>query len=321
MRFSFLSLKLDLAVNWKISRNSSLYKENFFFQIHHETNIFKGEIAPNIRYGEEIDKVRLALEKLCANKDLASLKRYLAENKVFNSIRCGVEQALIGFKAFSEQKSIHQFLGIQLASCSTSFSIPIMEEKELAEYLYKHSSYDSYKIKIDRNNGVSFVKAISKLTNRPLRIDANESFLNAEDFLLFYKEIENLNIEFIEQPMPSSLFEQYIKLKPFVHHPLVADESIEDVADFNELKKGFDVINIKLMKTGGVLKALSLITEARKAGLDIMIGCMIETSLGISYAMNLVSFARFVDLDGALLLKEDPYKHLINYKYSLLELN
>jgi glutamate racemase len=321
LNFSYETKKLDLAVNWKISRNESLFKENFFFQITNDKRVFEGEIAPNIRYGEAKEKVIEQLELLCQSKELDELLNLLSRDIFFHSVHCGVEQAVLSLRAFEQSQNLSDYLKCTISNCETSFSIPIMEENDLEGYLAKHSQYNSYKIKVNRDNALSFVLKIASLTAKSLRIDANESFLSADDFLLFYNKIKHLNIEFIEQPLPSTLFDEYIILKPNMLHPLVADESIEDVGNFEELQKGFDVINIKLMKTGGILNAQKLIREAKRVGLDIMIGCMIETSLGISYAMNLVSEAKFVDLDGALLLKEDPYKNLINYNKSILSLS
>lgn len=316
MKFSFKILTLDLAVTWAISRNSSQSKTNYIFQIEIDNNDFKGEIAPNIRYGETHERILEELQLVVQLNSIIALESFLLKSEISNAVKCGVEQALISYKAFLENKTINDFLSIKTKPIDTSFSIPIMQEDLLEEYLKKHDKFDSYKVKVNRDNAVSFTLKIAQLTNKALRIDANESFASSDDFLVFYNQIKHLNIEFIEQPMPSSMFSEYVKLKPKMLHPLVADESIEDCADFNELKKGFDVINIKLMKTGGLLQALKLITDAKAAGLEIMIGCMIESSLGISYAMNLASMAKFVDLDGALLLKKDPYKNLLKYNES-----
>ena len=123
----------------------------------------------------------------------------------------------------------------------------------------------------------------------------------------FYEKVKYLPIEFIEQPFPASMKEEYKELKKIINHELMADESIEDVADFSELSLMFHSINIKLMKTGSYFKARDLMKEAKKYQMKCMVGCMIETSLGISSAMNLASFGDYFDLDGSLLLKNDPY--------------
>jgi glutamate racemase len=321
LKLSYKIKKLDLAVNWAISRNSSLFKENIFIKIEDGEYVGAGEVAPNIRYSETIERIKKELSPCLELSSIKELEAYCLESELCHSLKCGIEQAIISIKSQQSSQSISQYLSLKPIEGLTSFSIPIMEEELLEDYLKTHGHYESYKIKVNADNAVSFVTKIALLTDKGLRIDANEAFLSCEQFLVFYNLVKHLNIEFIEQPMPASLFTEYVKLKPFMEHDLIADESVEDIANFSELKNGFHGINIKLMKTGGIQNALSLIKDAQKVDLKIMVGCMIESSLGISYALNLSEYAEYLDLDGALLLKEDPYKELISYKKNKLNLN
>ena len=137
-----------------------------------------------------------------------------------------------------------------------------------------------------------------------------EAWTNVEDFFKFEQKIKHLNIEFIEQPFFAKDFHLYKDCKNKTHFPMMADESCTSDVDIQKLSHGFHMLNIKLMKTGGPLLAIKQLNEARALGMKTMIGCMIETGLGISQAKYLASLCDYFDLDGNLLLQEDPYKTL-----------
>jgi L-alanine-DL-glutamate epimerase-like enolase superfamily enzyme len=132
-----------------------------------------------------------------------------------------------------------------------------------------------------------------------------------EEYLTFENTLQGMNIELVEQPFPAIMRVEYKELKKRTIYKLLADESIEDVGDFSELSKQFHAVNIKLMKTGSLLKARDLLIEAKKYGLESMMGCMIETTIGISYGMLFSGMVEYVDLDGFLLVKNEPF-HLVN---------
>jgi len=322
MKISLSRKELELRVNWKLSRNETLVKENFFITIEDDGHIGIGEIAPNVRYGENSDVI---------NKDYNKVKTYQFDSKIFSkqislldlshSFSFGLESALVHLEASRAGIPVHEYLNLSSPSeISTSYSIPIMEESELREYLKQIDRFEFIKIKVSRENAESFVKAIATLTDKPLRIDGNEAWDNLEDYLIFEKSVEHLNIQFIEQPMKSSMVEQYKKLKPISKFEIMADESIESDVDMKLIAEQFHSVNIKLMKASGYFNAIKLLDEAKSFGLKTMIGCMIETSLGISSAINIGSLGDYFDLDGSLLIKNDPYD-LIQESKGILKLN
>ena len=192
--------------------------------------------------------------------------------------------------------------------------IIIIEFEELTniiDYINQIKRFPFIKIKVDNKNAVSFVKSIAKFTDKPLRVDGNEAWESLEEYLFFENEVKDLNIQFIEQPFPSTRVDLYTQLKSISKFDIMGDESIEDNADFEKLSLQFHSINIKLMKASGYYNAIFLLKEAKKYKLKTMIGCMIETSVGISSAIQLSSLADYFDLDGSLLLKNDPYNKFI----------
>jgi L-alanine-DL-glutamate epimerase-like enolase superfamily enzyme len=198
--------------------------------------------------------------------------------------------------------------------------MPITPVAEIEEYLKPLKRFKSLKIKVDAETGAEMLQEIRKHTNAKLRIDANEGWKDLDSFLKFQEGLNGMNVELIEQPFPSSMSDAYRELKRVTPHKLLADESIENVANFQELSQQFHAVNIKLMKTGSLLKARDLILEAKKHQMTAMIGCMIETSIGISYGMLFGGMVEYVDLDGFLLIKDEPFR-LVTEAEGILKLS
>jgi L-alanine-DL-glutamate epimerase-like enolase superfamily enzyme len=163
------------------------------------------------------------------------------------------------------------------------------------------------------------LQEIKKHTSQKLRVDANEGWKDLDSFIRFEESLKGMNIELIEQPFPSVMKAEYKALKKRTPYKVLADESIEDAANFAELAEQFHAVNIKLMKTGSLLKARDLILEARENNMTAMIVCMIETTIGISYGMLFSGMVEYVDLDGFLLVKEEPFR-LVNETEGILNL-
>ena len=315
MKWSIEKIKLDLVVNWKISRNESLFKENYILKLQTKEGEFLGEAAPNIRYGESASRIEKDYQKLLnANEnDHEELLKKLDDFHFCHSFRFACESAILRSLAFKMNKSLPDYLNLMTKKkVSTSFSIPIMQEDKIEDYLSKCERFHFLKLKINKDKAYELTEEVLKYMkpHQTLRIDGNETFLNKGECLSYLNHFRNEKIEFIEQPMPASQFQDYLELKKESPFPLMADESIEEDGDFSKLFQGFDYINVKLMKAGGLLNAIRLLKLAKEHGMKTMLGCMIETSLGIRDALYLSSLADVYDLDGGLLIKEDPFKYV-----------
>jgi L-alanine-DL-glutamate epimerase-like enolase superfamily enzyme len=318
---------LDLKVNWKLSRNQTTFKENFIVHLHTMSGDFQSEIAPNIRYGETPELIEkqfndwIAANDITKISNLAMLNADLDVTKLFHSLRFGLESVFISYFAKKSVQSISDFLGLPAPkTVPTSFSMPIIPVGEIEDYLKPLSRFHSLKIKVNAETGEEMLREIKKHTSAKLRVDANEGWKDLDSFMRFQETLSGMNIELIEQPFPSSMSAEYRELKKKTPYKLLADESIEDVGDFSELAKQFHAVNIKLMKTGSLIVARDLLKEAKKNNLEAMMGCMIETTIGISYGMLFTGMVEYVDLDGYLLVKDEPF-HLVTEKEGLLSLN
>jgi L-alanine-DL-glutamate epimerase-like enolase superfamily enzyme len=316
MKFSLEKRHLDLKVNWKLSRNQTTFKENFIVHLETPEGKFQSEIAPNIRYGETPDKIQEQFDKI--NND--QVIQNLDIPGIFHSLRFGLESAYLSSLAKKNDQTLTQYLGLTpMRAVPTSFSMPITAVGEIADYLKPLKRFESLKIKVDAETGADMLAEIRKHTTAKLRVDANEGWKDLDSFMRFQESLKGMNIELIEQPFPSSLTQEYKELKKLTPYTLLADESIEDVGDFSELATQFHAVNIKLMKTGSLIKARELMNQARAHQMKIMIGCMIETTIGISYGMLFGGMADYVDLDGFLLIKDEPF-HLVSEAEGILSI-
>ena len=324
MKLWLEKIHLDLKVNWKLSRNQTTFKENFI--VHFETLIgnFRSEVAPNIRYSETVTNIEQQFELWKSSVDLTKLQLSNLDEVLdpvkFHSLRFGLESVLLSYLAKRENKSLSDYLALPSpVPVPTSFSMPILPVNEIAVYLKPLARFMSLKIKVDAETGKDMLQEIRKHTSAKLRVDANEGWKDLDSFLVFQESIKGMNIELIEQPFPSSMIHEYKELKKRTPYKLLADESIEDVGDFAELSKQFHAVNIKLMKTGSLLKAKELLLKAKEHQMGAMMGCMIETTIGISYGMLFGAMVEYVDLDGFLLIKDEPF-NLITEAEGILSL-
>lgn len=198
----------------------------------------------------------------------------------------------------------------------TSFTIGIDTLDKMQQKVKEADHYPVYKVKLGTDKDRDIIHSIREVTDKPLRVDANEGWKSLEQAKREIQFLESQNVELIEQPMPASEFELMKKLKEWSPLPLAADESFTGAESLEEIAKAFNIINIKLMKIGSLHKARLTIRHAKKLGLDIMIGCMIESSLAIAAGALLSLEAKYADLDGHLLISNDICEGLAIDEYA-----
>jgi L-Ala-D/L-Glu epimerase len=315
LQWSIEKKVLELKYAWAISRNTSDTKTNLFVKVSDGVHTGLGEAAPNVRYNETPDELQSQFtiflkEDITALSAIEELNEVLERLTLSNALCFAVESAFVHYLSAKGKKSIHDFLNLKSpGTISTAYSIPIMEIGKMKSFYTdnKLSRFRFIKIKVNEENALDAVTNLSQFCEQPLIIDANEAFKDVERCIYFLERIKKRYIEFIEQPLPSALTDESLYLKKYSPFTLFGDESITNEADFSLLRRMFDGINMKLMKAGGYLNGIRLLKEAKKAGMKTMIGCMVETTLGISSAMHLCSLADYADLDSWLVVKNEPY--------------
>lgn len=188
----------------------------------------------------------------------------------------------------------------------SSYTIGIDRIEKMVEKLEKQPGWGTYKIKLGTSEDLEIVRALGQHTAARFRVDANCGW-TVEQTIAMARELDQLGVEFVEQPLPAEApVEDWHQVYQHSVLPLIADESCRTEADVAACVDRFHGINVKLCKCGGLTPALRMLRQARQLGLKTMVGCMVETSIGISAAAQLLPLLDYADLDGAVLLATDP---------------
>ena len=186
----------------------------------------------------------------------------------------------------------------------SSLTIGLIPVDQAISFLEAHP-WPVYKIKLGGPQDRQLVEAVRRRSGATIRVDANAGW-TPDEAIEMSAFLKDMDVEFIEQPLPADDGEGIRAIQGRMALPIMADESCHLPEDVGGCAPYYDAINIKLMKCGGITPARAMIREARQLGLKIMIGCMTETSVGISAAAQLLPLVDYADIDGPFLLKEDP---------------
>jgi L-Ala-D/L-Glu epimerase len=190
----------------------------------------------------------------------------------------------------------------------TTFSIGIDTPEVTIQKTKEAAAYPVLKVKVGLDSDEATIEAIRSVTKKPLRVDANEGWKTPEEAVRKIKWLEKQGVEFIEQPLPAAMLEEMKWVRGKVEMPIIADEVCGRAEDIPKLKDAFDGVNIKLDKSGGLLEAYRMIQLAKSLGMKTMLGCMISSSVTVTAAAHLSPLVDWADLDGNLLISNDPYR-------------
>ncbi len=307
--------KLELAHTWTISRNSSNFKNNVFVKIERDGIVGYGEAAPNVRYGEDHELTTKKINEARSIFTDNELFHYMNIKEAMDSkilkqscAKAALDIALMDWVGKALNVPLYQFFGLNPANAPlTSFSIGIDTPEVIKQKVREAEPYPLLKVKVGKPNDEEIIGAVRSVTDKPIRVDANEGWKTKEEALERILWLKSQGVEFIEQPMPAHMLEETAWVRERAGIPIMADEAVKTAADIPKLATAYDAINIKLMKSGGMLEAWRMIGMAKAMGMKIMLGCMIESSVAISAAAHLAPFVDWADLDGNLLIKNDPF--------------
>ena len=293
-----------IAGSFTISRGAKTEAVTVVAEVRRDGLIGRGECVPYPRYGETAEATLAALhamlDQVSRGLDRQALQAAMPAGAARNALDC----ALIDLEAKSAGKRVWDLLGRRSPqACTTAYTISLGPPGVMAEATARAAHRRLLKIKLGGDGDDSRIAAVRKAApDSELIVDANEAWTpaNLEQNLA---ACAAAGVTLVEQPLPAGEDQALERIR----RPLAvcADESVHDRASLNGLRQRYDAVNIKLDKTGGLTEALAMAEAAQALGFQIMIGCMVATSLAMAPAMLLAQNARYVDLDGPLLLAHD----------------
>jgi L-alanine-DL-glutamate epimerase-like enolase superfamily enzyme len=322
MQIKFWRYELKLAHTWTIASGVAKGGTNTFavaiVQLTAaDGTVGLGETAPSSRYKENVAGGLEFFEKVDARKlsfdDVEGSMKYveaLAPGEF--AAKSAINVALLDGASQKAGKALYDFLGLGFRDKHhvTSFSIGIDKPEVIFKKVVAAENYPVLKLKVGAPNDRDNMKALREAAPKKwVRVDANEGWKTKEYALEMIEWLAKDGfIQFIEQPMPAGTDPKDLAwLKARSPLPLIADESYHTAKDVPHCLECYHGVNVKLCKTGGVSNAYTALSAARKAGLKTMLGCMIETSILISAASHLAELTDFLDVDGNILITNDPY--------------
>jgi len=295
--------RYPIAGKFTISRGSKTEALVIVCEISHEGKLGRGECVPYARYGESIESVSAQIEAVRGALENGATRQEIQTIMPAGAARNAVDCALWDLEAKISGKSVADLLGTSARPLETAITVSLGTPAEMAESTAKVAHYPLIKVKMGGDDDIARIQAVANAApNSRIIIDANEGWTN-DNIIENMRAAANAGVVLIEQPLPADKDEILSRIeRPVI---ICADESVHTSVGLEDLAKRYDAVNIKLDKAGGLTEGLIMREKATALGLQIMVGCMVGTSLGMAPAVLLAQKANVVDLDGPLLLAQD----------------
>lgn len=314
MKISYSKYSLELRHQFTISYSSRKSTPIVVIKIEHDGFAGYGE-ASLPPYLPETQESVINFLKLISRINLDDISNY---KKIINEVdkvlenntaaKAAVDIALHDLFGQINQKPCYQLFDLTTNFLPlTSFTIGIDEPKMLKRKISEARESNIFKVKLGTTDDKQIVQLIREETDKPLYVDINQGWSDKYFALEMSEWLHQQNVLLIEQPFNKNDRGKSAWLSERSPIPIIADESVQRFSDIEKIKNSFNGINIKLMKCTGMDEAYKMIVNARENNLKVMMGCMTETSCGISAAAQLSSLVDFADLDGNLLITNDPF--------------
>lgn len=311
MKLTIRSFNLPLRHTFTISYASRDVQETLIVELQQGDYKGYGEATSNPYYGFTIENMTSALENIRQQIESAELDspeefwvqmQPLLHDNPF--ALCALDIAANDLYGKIKGKPLHQLWGLDTHQLPlTNYTIGIDTIENMVKKL-QEQPWPIYKIKLGTKEDVAIIKELRKHTDAIFRVDANCAW-GVEETIENSRQLKPLGVEFIEQPMPAADMDGMKEVYKHSELPLMADESCITESDVAKCAGHFHGVNIKLVKCGGLTPARRMIAEAKSLGMKVMVGCMTESTIGISAIAQLLPMLDYVDMDGALLLRED----------------
>ncbi len=308
---NFFTFDLELKDTFTISHGSRNFQKTLIVALTDGAYTGYGEAAATFYYGVTVEgmiAVIKSIESLIADnihktpEDLWEITNpYLKENSF---AQCALDIAMHDLHGKRKGLPLYKLWGLKLKNLPLSnYTIGIDTVEKMVQKMQEFP-WPLYKIKLGTPNDIEIIKHLRKYSDSVFRVDANCAW-TAKQAIEYSKILKQLNVEFLEQPLPPADSKGMAEVFKKSILPVIADESCIKESDVKKCAGYFHGVNIKLTKCGGLTPARRMIAEARELGMKVMVGCMTESTVGISAIAQLLPLLDYVDMDGAMLLKND----------------
>jgi L-Ala-D/L-Glu epimerase len=305
---SVKTVRVHTERTFAIARSSADTFERVIFEMSEDGVTGRGEAAPTSYYGQDAQGVAAALEGVVV-RDPWDIEGALARNgEMPPSALTALDNAMHDLAARRLGVPVYRLLGLAGPDPVSAYTLGIADRETTVAYAKKLREHRILKVKVGGWEDIVTLRAVRESSEADLWVDANEAF-SPEEAVEVVTELKEIGVGMIEQPVPVSAGPEGLSraTEAAFPVPVIADESAMTASDVPGLAGCVGGVNVKLAKCGGIRRALEMIHTARAHGMLVMLGCMVETSLGISAATQISGLVDFVDLDGAMLLADDPY--------------
>ena len=312
MNLDYTTYRIICSHPFGISRSTHTYYDIVYIYISDGEHIGRGEAAPSVRYDESTNQIIThlkSIDNIDNNLNLEEGAFWCKKNSNgISSLEAALSTAWLDLWTKKNNRRISTYFNSGKNMLYTSFTIAIGDLDLIPKKIEEAKLYNILKIKLGINelHDKNIIKLIRKETDKIIRVDANEGW-DLDTGKKMCKWLADHNVEFVEQPFKAQNLGDTAKLRDVSPLPLIADENSIKSSNIPDIAHAFDGINIKLMKCGSLFEAKKMIDLARKYDMKIMLGCMVESSIGITAMSNLSPQVDFADLDGNLLIDNDPY--------------
>ncbi len=308
-------VRLNLRHTWTTTMSSSEYRDTLEVAYTRDGITGHGEGAPIVRYHEDAASAKKAVESVrgyLLAADPMQFAKIMAE--VFQRVpgewagKSAIDIALMDWVGQKLGIPLYTHFGLDPRDAPiTTFSIGIDTPEITKQKTREAADFPVLKVKVGLSTDEPTIEAIRSVTNKPLRVDANEGWKDKEEAVRKINWLEKHGVQFIEQPLPADMIEETAWVRKRVNIPIIADEACQRASDIPKLKGAYDGVNVKLDKAGGMLEAHRMISIARSLGMKVMLGCMVSSSVTVTAAAHLSPLVDYADLDGNLLIANDPF--------------
>lgn len=305
---------LDLGVEFRVHRESYSKQDCIIIELKHngvsgfgEASIFMTDV-----YNSSAQVMRSTVSSI---KDLLDSYSFIHPAKMWSDfypflfrtpfLQCAVDVAAYDLWGKINNSYVRDIISGELEHlpCS-SYGLGIDSLENTIDRIKDNSTWPEFKIKLGYEGDVDFLKSLRKITNKPFRVDVNCGW-SLEEAILKINMLNDLGVTYVEEPLKAKNWNDYKTLKKLSLLPIIADESCTDIVNFDKCLNCFNGVNIKLMKSGGITPVLGMIKYAKNKKVTVMLGCMPESTVGISAISQIASLVDSFDHDSTAYIKND----------------